>query len=440
MARREIKLKMHALNAFELNGVVIHENVELTGPTRAAEYEDEVSSAPLMIQGDHGPVAFRNIKYRMFRPESIKLSDIYLAYYEGAFNHQMPDLASLEIISEGIREGITSEDAAVEKQFALKYNGILEVPISGEYTFEVAHTSRVRLTINGTEVVTEQSERVNGLREFPRNAGRIELQKGEYSFELIYAKGLWHGDPTVLGFFASGPGLMRAELTEPGSIPHDAYSAYQVSPGDEPWLQRNFVPHKGEKRTHAISVGYSSGINYSYDLSRAALLNVWKGPFVDTSSMWYQRGNMQSALPLGSVIERSGMPTIGYLKDENESWPDSLENYEFKLYELNESGEPTFVYSIGPLLVYDHFTPDESSNLLIRTLSVEGVQANTWMLLAESDVIEKLKSGLYTIDDQRMFVTIEDRFNPLIREDNGVQQLILPLSQGSASIKYSIVW
>ena len=43
------------------NGVVIHENVELTGPTRASAFQDEQATGPLMIQGDHGPIAYRNI-------------------------------------------------------------------------------------------------------------------------------------------------------------------------------------------------------------------------------------------------------------------------------------------------------------------------------------------------------------------------------------------
>jgi sugar phosphate isomerase/epimerase len=43
------------------NGVVVHEDVELTGPTRAGTYNDEKPTGPLMLQGDHGPVAYRNI-------------------------------------------------------------------------------------------------------------------------------------------------------------------------------------------------------------------------------------------------------------------------------------------------------------------------------------------------------------------------------------------
>ena len=45
------------------NGQLVQENIEVTGPTRAALYErdPEKPMGPLMLQGDHGPVAYRNI-------------------------------------------------------------------------------------------------------------------------------------------------------------------------------------------------------------------------------------------------------------------------------------------------------------------------------------------------------------------------------------------
>lgn len=46
------------------NGTLVHENVQLTGPTRAASFPDEQAAGPLMLQGDHGPVAYRNIRLR----------------------------------------------------------------------------------------------------------------------------------------------------------------------------------------------------------------------------------------------------------------------------------------------------------------------------------------------------------------------------------------
>jgi hypothetical protein len=46
----------------ELNGQVIHENVELKGPTPGALTGKEVATGPIMFQGDHGPVAYHGIK------------------------------------------------------------------------------------------------------------------------------------------------------------------------------------------------------------------------------------------------------------------------------------------------------------------------------------------------------------------------------------------
>jgi hypothetical protein len=45
-----------------LNGEVIHENVEMKGPTPSGVTGKEAAAGPLMFQGDHGPVAYRNIK------------------------------------------------------------------------------------------------------------------------------------------------------------------------------------------------------------------------------------------------------------------------------------------------------------------------------------------------------------------------------------------
>jgi hypothetical protein len=44
------------------NGTVIQEDVELKGPTRGAMGGREVPIGPLRLQGDHGPVAYRNIR------------------------------------------------------------------------------------------------------------------------------------------------------------------------------------------------------------------------------------------------------------------------------------------------------------------------------------------------------------------------------------------
>lgn len=47
-----------------LNGVEVQRDVDLPGPTRAHMRRAESARGPLMLQGDHGPVAFRSVSVR----------------------------------------------------------------------------------------------------------------------------------------------------------------------------------------------------------------------------------------------------------------------------------------------------------------------------------------------------------------------------------------
>jgi len=47
-----------------VNGEVVHEDQEVTGPTRAHPLQDEAATGPIAIQGDHGPIAIRSFKVK----------------------------------------------------------------------------------------------------------------------------------------------------------------------------------------------------------------------------------------------------------------------------------------------------------------------------------------------------------------------------------------
>jgi hypothetical protein len=52
-----------------LNDVVIHDNVEAKTPTGHAWREKEIAEGPLLLQADHGPVAFRKVRVRPYADE-----------------------------------------------------------------------------------------------------------------------------------------------------------------------------------------------------------------------------------------------------------------------------------------------------------------------------------------------------------------------------------
>ena len=63
------KVKNALFEHVALNGKVIHKRVEQATPTGGAwRLEKEVARGPLLLQGDHGPVAFRRVKIRPLTP------------------------------------------------------------------------------------------------------------------------------------------------------------------------------------------------------------------------------------------------------------------------------------------------------------------------------------------------------------------------------------
>lgn len=70
------------------NGILVHQNVEVTGPTRAATWENnEKPTGPLMLQGDHGPVAYRNIIITPLDPEPKPTYPLKALIVDGQNNH-----------------------------------------------------------------------------------------------------------------------------------------------------------------------------------------------------------------------------------------------------------------------------------------------------------------------------------------------------------------
>jgi len=58
------KIKNARFDKVVLNGQVIHEDVELKTPTGHAWRLKEAARGPILLQGDHGPVAFRSIRVK----------------------------------------------------------------------------------------------------------------------------------------------------------------------------------------------------------------------------------------------------------------------------------------------------------------------------------------------------------------------------------------
>ena len=284
----------------ELNGVLIHDHVELSGPTRGAIGDSETASGPLRIQGDHGAVAFRNIKVSRFD------------------------------------------------------NGRPVEPVQA----------------NGNSV-----------------------------------------DPILI---------------EPS----------------ENYILRSFMDLPGSPRVvHAVSVGSPEKVHYTYDMDNAAIIQVWRGGFLNATPMWHDRGD-GSSRPLG-MVQRFGKPslTLSRLANDQSAWISDTSNtaYRPKGYVLDAEGRPTFKYNIYGIAVNDVVNLLEKGQGINRKISLSDNPAGLYIRLAEAANITEVSEGLYLVDDQSYFLRLDETggAKALIRDQNGRKELIIAAVK---SLSYSILF
>lgn len=424
-----------------LNDTLLHENQELTGPTRSAAYEDEKPLGPLMIQGDHAAVALRNIKYKLFNDEKVSVSNIKMAEYENE-SQTIPAYDQLKLIRESPTDSISSLLASGQNpRRLLHFNGNLNIPVSGEYLFEmrVAHGGG-KFNIDGKSVIDLDGDFTYDDVRYTK----IDLQKGQLPFTLIYNK----HRPYRIGFelFVEGPGIQKQALHAPQSYVPSIGSSESIylDVDKEPVAQRGFIMHDGEKRTHTISVGTPKKIHYAFDLAFGSLLQVWGGEFLEVTKMWNARGHQQLAEPMGIPVFTHGNPDFAFLKNKKTEWPDSIPpdtKYRQLGYTIDADGTPTFMNKLNNALIKHKFIPSDSLRSLNRILDIQ-TKNTIWHKLAEGSIIERLPNDYYAIDDKNYFLDFSgnEGYEPVVRKSDDKEELLVKIPEGNQKITYKITW
>jgi hypothetical protein len=215
-----------------------------------------------------------------------------------------------------------------------------------------------------------------------------------------------------------------------------------IAPEKQPYLLRSFLNFDNVKRTHVISVGFPNQINYSYDLKQGALLQVWRGKYLDVTNMWESRGEPQLAKPLGSVVPLSAKPALSVQENENSTWPSSIEFDDFhnEGYTLDGDKVPTFLYTLDGVKVKDKISARSDGEGIVREISVTETPANYYCRIASGKTIENLSNGLYAVAGQEYYIEITKKYKPLIRKTKTGQELIVPLGNNESLLNYSIIF
>ena len=418
------------------NGVLVQEMVEVTGPTRAAAFEDEVATGPLMIQGDHGPVALRNISYkRYFDEPGLTLKNIQYQYFEidGPLT-QLPLFDSLQAVREGTTDSLVYKTLSDrDERVAYIFRGQLEVEKSGEYLFTVYSDDGSQLFIEGDMLIDN-----DGKHDYEPKSGLITLAEGLHEFRLDYFNNNWGQGLTVM---YEGPEMKKQSLLS--RVPQqdtDPPPPITIQPQDAPEMVRSFVMHQGEKLTHAISVGHPDGLHYSVDLRRGSLLQFWRGDFADVTDMWYQRGHAQLLQPMEMAVASQAGLLAAVLPGTDAPYPTTYgAELTYKAYELNQAGLPAFQYQVGESLVTDQYLVDADSRELLRTIKVENPVEDLYTRVASAEYIQEVGNGYYAVGGE-YYLRLETTVAPIIRDQPHGAEMLFPLTQNSQEITYAILW
>lgn len=436
-----------------LNGVTVHENLELTGPTGGPISEQEAPTGPFMIQGDHGPVAFRNFQIRDLRGQPVTLAGpvAYKVVY-GEYRNAS-DFAGKKIDLQGTTERLTWEVAKKPDGFATVFSGKLNVPQAGKHWVTVQAAGKNSLKINGIEILPDVWTHASS----PRSA-EVDLPAGQVPFELANYKMDGWMQP-YLGLWAEGPASAGAPLhTMSSTLALPASDPIYLN-AKEPKVFRSFMditlpnaqrgPHdfmgykdQGKKRVvHAVQVGDPTGLHYTYDLDNGAVAQLWKGDFLHTSPMWDDRGD-GSSRPRGAVLPFDDVQAVvekSKLFDLTTSQNDPAPGFRPRGYDLDDAGRPTFRYALAGMEVEDQLRTADGKTMS-RTLifnNIPATAATQVVRLAVGKSIEKLDDTTWSVDDRRYYIQVAKNVKPMVETSGGISVLYLPVA---AKVEYGWMW
>ncbi|WEA02614.1 family 16 glycoside hydrolase [Mucilaginibacter sp. SJ] len=413
-----------------LNGVLIQDNVELAGPTRGAFDNKEAAIGPLRLQGDHGPVAFRNIRITSFDKPHPAISNLkYGVYKDGVIEGD--SYKKLKPESDGTSPVLSSNQGKLTNDFLIRYTGNIQIKEAGEYVFKLnVPGGKGKLRIDGVDAVTLTEN---------KGEGKAQLQPGDHPFELLYSKTVEWARP-ALGLTVSGPGIREYLLSDANVSNNDPVDPILINATSNTVL-RSFSDLPGGIRvTHGVNVGSPELLHYTYDLDKGMIVELWRGGFLDATPMWHDRGD-GSSRPAGSVqYLGKPVPAIEKLSDANAAWAldTAGTGYRPKGYVLNADDVPAFKYNIYGTSVNDASSVMDKGQGIHREVTLANAVDGLFYHLASGN-IETLGNGLYVIDDKSYYIRIDDAAGakPIVRDAGGKQELIIPIQK---KLTYSIIF
>lgn len=421
-----------------LNNTVIHENAEVTGPTRGAVSQTEVPSAPLMIQGDHGPVAFQNISYHHFGTAVPKWENLTYDVWYGDIQ-KLEHFLNKKPAKSGQADLLSWSVSDQNDKFAIRYRGKLISPVSEKVKMTLGLEYRGRFVVNG-KILLDTTQ--GAQRWWKRNTFEVDLKQGANEIEVINFKNASKNLPSI-ELNLSSESYRLVQMHDLKSMPDQQGGELHIlSPDSRPRLQRVFVKQENKVRPYTLAAGHPEGVHYFYDLSTGGMFGAWRSGFLNMQGLWDSRGSDQVAWPLGGRLELPTGPAVVKLVSPDAVWPDTLVGDDFKHlhYKLDAAGYPTIVNLSQGMKVEDKISPVVPGAGLKRELTTN---ADATIRVATGASITALADGSYLVDNglQSHYIIPgwAKTVKATLRTSNGKQELLVPASANVKTI-YTLIW
>lgn len=350
------------------------------------------------------------LKAHPFPPAKTALKNLVGTMYKGEWK-TMPDFTTLKpALMEDFNAGVIDPAQSGQKDaFAMVWTAQFEAPEEGKYTFVFDCDDFGALYVGGERIAEVKGIGPVGGR---RKEVPVILKKGATPLRVEYVE-FAGNEVVVLGY--KGPkdkDFKWLSKTKGAKAPKERVSI-PIQPKDGvAAIYRNFIDNTSPR---AIGIGFPNGLNLAYSADNLAAELFWNGKFMDGGHHWTDRGagneppagtnTVKLSDGQGVLLEGSAGSVVRYAREKQGSeWVFSPVTVaaEFKGYDLDKAGNPTFRSAGEGFVLTDGWLPEEVSGKasLARTLKVTGdkpvvvVLARGLAVSGPTDGVAEIAGGL----------------------------------------------
>ncbi len=340
---------------------------------------------------------------------------------------------------------ISLQHAALKKNsrdnYGIVWEGWIDVPRDGKYTFTYDTDDGGSLAIGGKEIITRNYVGPAG----KPSKGSIALKKGRVDIKVEYYE--LSGEEHV-SLSWEGPKMKRQYLSDTktsggGNRGGGGNSIPVVAPAGEAIIYRNFIAGTDPR---GIGAGYSEGVNLAFSADSMSLDMIWKGDFIDGGRHWINRGQGFQPPAGDQVITLNRGIPFAILESQTSKWPNKADGKmepRFKGYSLNKQQQPTFKYHFGPVAALDYPAPKDDGSGFTRTITINvpspgSAGEQLYFRVLSGGSVQSGSERTFSFEDDLILNVLNSELPPFTRENELL--IPIPLTPGKHAVTIDYTW